>query len=137
MAIKSVNKLACMLATKKEENRMNMSIRRIILVLIIVQISAMPPRAQRLRMIQDSNEIVHLSEVYIRDVCVLPDSSTQTCYMVGPGFNSMRMYTIKNLKMWQGPKTIFRTSEGIWGDIHVVGIRAPEMHKYKENTISS
>lgn len=129
--MRSKKSLGCLLATKKEENRMNMSIRRIILILIIILISTIPIRAQRRRMIQDSNEIVHVSEIYMRDVCILPDSSTRTYYMVGPGFNSVRMYTSKDLKMWQGPKTIFRTPEDIWGDIRVINIWAPEMHKYK------
>jgi arabinan endo-1,5-alpha-L-arabinosidase len=111
---------------------MNMNIHKIILILIIFLIPAMPTRAQRRRMIQDANEIVRLSEIYMRDVCILPDSSTQTYYMVVPGFNSVRMYTSKDLKMWQGQKTIFRTPEDIWGDIHVVGIWAPEMHKYRD-----
>jgi arabinan endo-1,5-alpha-L-arabinosidase len=90
-----------------------------------------PARAQR-RMPQDSNEIVPLSEIRMRDVCILPDATTKTYYMVGPGWNSVRVYTSKDLKAWQGPKTIFRTPEDIWGDIRVVGIWAPEMHKYKD-----
>ncbi len=79
----------------------------------------------------DSDEIVHLSDIHMRDVCILPDPATQTYYMIGPGRNSVRMYTSKDLKMWQGPKTIFRTPEDIWGDIRVVGIWAPEMHQYQ------
>jgi arabinan endo-1,5-alpha-L-arabinosidase len=81
---------------------------------------------------QDSDEIIHLSEIYMRDVCILPDPASKTYYMVGPGRNSVRMYTSRDLKTWQGPKTIFRTPEDIWGDIRVVGIWAPEMHKYKD-----
>ena len=68
----------------------------------------------------------------MRDVCILPDKVNQTYYMVGPGRNSVRVYTSKDLKMWQGPKTIFRTPEDIWGDIRVINIWAPEMHKYKD-----
>ena len=69
---------------------------------------------------------------YLRDVCILPDPATHTYYMIGPGRNSVRMYTSKDLKLWQGPKTIFRTPDDIWGDIRVIGIWAPEMHRYKD-----
>ena len=85
----------------------------------------------RFRIPQDSNAITHLSDIRMRDVCILPDEATQTYYMVGPGWNSVRIYTSKDLKMWQGPKTVFRTPEDIWGDIRVINIWAPEMHKYK------
>jgi enterochelin esterase-like enzyme/GH43 family beta-xylosidase len=91
--------------------------------------TAQPPRR---RIPQDSNEILPLSEIYMRDVCILPDAANGTYYMIGPGRNSVRMYTSKDLKTWQGPKTIFRTPDDIWGDIPVVSIWAPEMHKYKE-----
>ena len=67
----------------------------------------------------------------MRDVCILPDEATQTYYMVGPGRNSVRVYTSKDLKMWQGPRTIFSPPADIWGDIRVLSIWAPEMHKYK------
>lgn len=94
--------------------------------------NTIPDTGQRRRHFgADSNEIIHLSEIYMRDVCILPDEATQTYYMVGPGRNSVRMYTSKDLKTWQGPQTIFRTPEDIWGDIRVRGIWAPEMHKYK------
>jgi beta-xylosidase len=80
---------------------------------------------------QDSNEIVHLSKIRMRDVCILPDAASETYYMIGPGWNSVRAYTSKDLKTWQGPKTIFRTPEDIWGDVRIVGIWAPELHAYK------
>ncbi len=109
-----------------------MSMRKTSLILIVALVSGTPAGAQRRQMLQDSNDIIHLSEIYMRDVCILPDAATQTYYMVGPGFNSVRVYTSEDLKMWQGPKTIFRTPDDIWGDIRVVGIWAPEMHKYKD-----
>lgn len=84
------------------------------------------------RMIHDSDQILPLSEIRMRDVCILPDTATQTYYMVGPGFNSVRIFTSKDLKSWQGSKTIYRTPEDIWGDIRVINIWAPEMHKYKD-----
>jgi beta-xylosidase len=107
-----------------------MSIPKISFILTVVFITAMPACAQRRRPAQDSDEIVHLSKIYMRDVCILPDAATRTYYMVGPGRNSVRVYTSKDLKTWQGPKTIFKTPEDIWDDIRVVGIWAPEMHKY-------
>jgi len=101
-------------------------------ICVIVCIMTMPAWAQRRRSPQDSNDIIHLSQIRMRDVCILPDEATETYYMVGPGWNSVRIYTSKDLKMWQGPKTIFRTPEDIWGEIRVVNIWAPEMHKYKD-----
>jgi len=98
---------------------------------IAVCLMTIPVWAQA-RMPQDSNDILPLSEIYMRDVCILPDAATRTYYMVGPGRNSVRVYTSKDLKTWQGPTTVFRTPEDIWGDIRVVSIWAPEMHKYKD-----
>ena len=107
--------------------------RKTSLILFVVLVSAIHAGAQERRRIpQDSNEIIHLSEIYMRDVCILPDPAAQTYYMVGPGRNSVRVYTSKDLKMWQGPRTIFRTPDDIWGDIRVVSIWAPEMHKYRD-----
>lgn len=106
--------------------------RRTGLILVLVLVSTVPAWAQRRRMMQDSNDIVHLSEIHMRDVCILPDPGSQTYYMIGPGWNSVRAYTSRDLKMWQGPKTIFRTPEDIWGDIRVINIWAPEMHRYKD-----
>lgn len=100
-----------------------------IVTIILLSIS-IPVSAQR-GMPRDSNEIIPLSEIMMRDVCILPDAASKTYYMIGPGFNSVRMYTSKDLKTWQGPKTIFRTPDDIWGDIRAAGIWAPEMHKYK------
>jgi len=99
--------------------------------LIVVLAVAAPAFAQPRGLPQDSNEIVPLSNVRMRDVCILPDEATGTYYMVGSGWNSVRVYTSKDLKSWQGPKTVFRTPPNLWGDIRIVGIWAPEMHKYK------
>jgi arabinan endo-1,5-alpha-L-arabinosidase len=99
--------------------------------LIVALATAAPTGAQPRGMPQDSNEIVPLSSIRMRDVCIMPDAATRTYYMVGPGRNSVRVYTGKDLRTWQGPRTVFRTPEDIWGDIRVVGIWAPEMHKYK------
>ncbi len=109
-----------------------MNRRRGDLVLLAVLVASAPAWAQRRGAPQDSNEIVPLADIRMRDVCILPDAASQTYYIVGPGWNSVRVYTSKDLKTWQGPRTIFRTPEGIWGDIRVIGIWAPEMHKYRD-----
>lgn len=100
-------------------------------MLLGVLVAAGPGWGQRRGRVEDPNQITHLSDIYMRDVCILPDPATQTYYMIGPGGNSVRVYTSKDLKMWQGPRTVFRTPDDIWGDIRVRGIWAPEMHKYK------
>lgn len=109
-----------------------MSTSKVSFILAIAFVIAMPVWAQRRRMPQDSNEIVHLSEIRMRDVCILPDAASKTYYMIGMGWNSVRAYTSMDLKTWQGPKTIFRTPEDIWGDIRVVSIWAPELRVMKK-----
>ena len=80
----------------------------------------------------DPARTLALSEIRMRDVCVLADPETQTYYMVGPGWaGSVRMFTSKDLKTWTGHQTIFRAGDDMWGDIPVVGIWAPELHKYQ------
>jgi hypothetical protein len=83
------------------------------------------------RMMEDSTNIVKLSSIHLRDVCILPDQATKTYYMVGPGFRTVRVFTSKDLVNWQGPCTIFRPATNIWDNIPVVNIWAPEMHTYK------
>ncbi len=80
----------------------------------------------------DSDAIVPLADIRLRDVCILPDAASKTYYMVGPGRNSVRIYVSKDMKNWQGPKTIFKTPEDMWDDVRVRNIWAPEMHKYKD-----
>ncbi len=109
-----------------------MSTQKMVLLTAVTLISTMPAWGQRRGAVQDPNQITHLSDIYLRDVCILPDASTQTYYMVGPGGNSVRVYTSKDLKMWQGPRTVFSPPADIWGDIRVRGIWAPEMHKYRD-----
>jgi len=108
-----------------------MSTLRVSLILTMA-LGTAPAWAQPRGIPQDSNEITPLSEIRMRDVCILPEPATQTYYMVGPGWNSVRVYTSKDLKTWQGPKTVFRTPEDIWGDIRVISIWAPEMHRYRD-----
>lgn len=109
-----------------------MRMRRTCLIQIIVLAMVRPAWTQPRGIPQDSNEIVQLSDIRMRDVCILPDAATRTYYMVGSGWNSVRVYTSTDLRTWQGPRTVFRTPDDIWGDIRVVGIWAPEMHKYRD-----
>ena len=108
-----------------------MSLLRPAMIVLVLQAASACVSQEARPAARDSDEAVHLSEIYMRDVCILPDTDTQTYYMVGPGRNSVRVYTSKDLKEWRGPRTVFRTPEDIWGDIAVEGIWAPEMHKYR------
>jgi GH43 family beta-xylosidase len=72
-----------------------------------------------------------LADVRMRDVCICPDPSTQTYYMVGPGFRGVRVYISKDLRTWEGPRIIYQPPNDVWGDIAVMNIWAPEMHIYK------
>ena len=71
-----------------------------------------------------------LADIRWRDICVYPDPVTETYFMVGPGWKSVRMYTSKDLLNWYGPKTIYNAPSDVWGNIPVVGIWAPEFHAY-------
>lgn len=72
-----------------------------------------------------------LADLRWRDVCILPDPSTKTYYIVGPGGRGVRSYSSKDLITWEGPKTIYTAPPDVWGDIPVVSIWAPEIHLYK------
>lgn len=88
---------------------------------------AQPGAAQR-------PETIQLKDIRMRDVCVLADKVTQTYSMVGPGrFDrraQVRVYTSKDLITWNGPRPIYTVTDDLWGDIRVVGIWAPELHRY-------
>src|SRR6201999_3607048 len=80
-----------------------------------------------------------LADIRMRDVCIFTDEKTKTYYAVSAGRapakdgfrNSIvRAFTSKDLIGWEGPHTIFRTPNDLWGDINIVGIWAPEMHFY-------
>ena len=104
--------------------------KRIFLVLLLSLLAAAPRAAQTPA--TESSKTIQLADIRMRDVCILPDAASKTYYMVGPSFRAgVRAYVSKDLKTWTGPKTIFTTPPGIWGDIQPVGIWAPEMHFYK------
>jgi arabinan endo-1,5-alpha-L-arabinosidase len=72
-----------------------------------------------------------LADIRMRDVCILPDTAARTYYMVGPGWRSVRVYTSKDLFVWEGPKTVYTPPDSLWGSIRIAGIWAPEMHAYR------
>jgi len=73
----------------------------------------------------------HLSEIKLRDVCIVADPATKTYYMVGPAGRGVRLYSSKDLKTWHGPQLIFRAPDDHWGAIPLVSVWAPEMHIYQ------
>ena len=76
-------------------------------------------------------EKVKLYDMHWRDVCILPDTATGYYYMIGPGGKTVLSYRSKDLINWEDPRTIFEIPEGFWGDIEIVNIWAPELHRYK------
>ena len=86
--------------------------------------------AQEQPVMQPENTI-KLSDIRMRDVCILPNPASKIYYMIGPSHRSVRVYTSTDLLNWQEPQTIFSPPADIWGDIPVVGIWAPELHVYK------
>ena len=83
---------------------------------------------------------VRLTDVRMRDVCILADETTRTYYAVsstfvpaseGRGRPAVRAYTSKDLATWEGPHIIFQTPPDFWGQANIRGIWAPELHSYK------
>lgn len=81
-----------------------------------------------------------LSDVRLRDVCILADEKTRTYYAVAatrapdkPGFRNagVQAYTSKNLVSWEGPIVIFQAPDDLWGDVAIKSVWAPELHAYK------
>jgi GH43 family beta-xylosidase len=73
-----------------------------------------------------------LSEIRMRDACILPDESTQTYYLVASARSGVRAHTSRDLIHWEGPHIIYRTPPEMWGaDVHIESIWAPEIHFYK------
>jgi arabinan endo-1,5-alpha-L-arabinosidase len=74
----------------------------------------------------------NLAAIRMRDVCILPDPTTRTYYMIASTWRGVRAYTSKDLVNWEGPHLIFRTPEGFWPDTQMSGIWAPELHRYRD-----
>jgi hypothetical protein len=90
----------------------------------------LPGQSQQSRQQPDS---IKLSNINMRDVCILPDPASKTYYMVGAGRqNSVRAYTSTDLATWYGPEIIFTAPDSLWGDIEIFGIWAPELHAYRD-----
>ena len=83
---------------------------------------------------------VRLADVRMRDVCILVDETTRTYYAVsstfalpkeGYGRSAVRVYSSKDLIIWEGPHVVFQTPANFWGGVNIRSIWAPEMHAYK------
>lgn len=74
-----------------------------------------------------------LSDIWMRDACVMPDVAGGTYYMVASDRGAaVRAYTSKNLVDWEGPHVIYQTPDDMWGnDVEINSIWAPEIHAYK------
>lgn len=75
---------------------------------------------------------IALADIRTRDICILADAATKTYYMVGPGRGGIAQYTSKDLAIWDGPRQVFTTPQGVWPGVQTGGIWAPEIHKYKD-----
>lgn len=74
---------------------------------------------------------VRLKDMKWRDVCILTDQNSGYYYMVGPGGKSVYCYRSKDLLNWEDGRPIFTIPENFWGDIDILSIWAPEIHRYK------
>jgi hypothetical protein len=75
---------------------------------------------------------IKLTDIRWRDMCILPDPVTKTYYMVGSLGRGVGCYTSKDLLNWYGPVRIYDALQDVWGDIPIVSIGAPELHRYKD-----
>jgi hypothetical protein len=73
-----------------------------------------------------------LPDIRLRDVCILRHAPSKTYYAVSSAGRSVRAFTSKDLVTWQGPQTIFQTPAGIWGEIEIRSIWAPELIAYRD-----
>lgn len=96
------------------------------LLLVVFPVLAQEPGQPELR-------TAKLSDIWMRDACVLPDEKTQTYFMVASGRGAtVRAYTSKDLISWEGPHIVYRTPAEMWGeDVEIRSIWAPEIHAYK------
>lgn len=100
-------------------------------LLLIIGLSIQYELRAQSRM-QSEPKDISLADIRWRDMCILPDPATKTYYMVGPGGRGVGCYTSKDLLNWYGPTRIYDAPQDVWGNIPVVSIWAPEMHKYKD-----
>jgi GH43 family beta-xylosidase len=76
--------------------------------------------------------VTRLGVIRMRDVCILPDPTTRTYYMIASAGRGVRAYTSRDLSTWEGPHSIFRTPENFWPETQMRGIWAPELHRYRD-----
>lgn len=84
-----------------------------------------------------NNSSLELSEIYIRDPYILPDTKTNTYYMYRSGtvrgengieLGGVEVFKSKDLKNWEGPVQVFTVPANNW----ITGrVWAPEVHEYK------
>ena len=101
------------------------------ILLIIIAIMTMTAAEAQTQRSGPQTGTFKFSDIRWRDMCVLPDPSSQTYYIVGPGGRGVRAYTSKDLVNWTGPQMIYNAPQDVWGNIPIVSIWAPEMHFYK------
>lgn len=88
--------------------------------------------------------MLRFTDIRMRDTCIVADRATERYYAitsVNPdastgdphtyGIPTVRAYASQDLIHWTGPQVIFETPPGFWGDIHIKGIWAPELHQYQ------
>lgn len=82
-----------------------------------------------------------LSDVRLRDICILTDEKTKTYYAVAAtrpsdkaGFRNagVQAYKSKDLINWEGPTVIYQVPDDLWGDVPIKAVWAPELHFYKD-----
>jgi beta-xylosidase len=103
------------------------------LSLLATLLAAPPARAQGAPRARPAQPITtaRLTDIHMRDIGVLADSSTHTYYAVASAGRAVRAYTSKDLVNWTGPHIVFQTPPDFWGDVNIRSIWAPEMHAYK------
>jgi hypothetical protein len=94
----------------------------IILAFSVITVAQNMPPANRPQMKRpNQNGIVNLDSLRWRDMCIVPDPSTKTYYIVGPGGRSVRSYSSKDLINWEGPKMIYTAPKDVWGNSKHMG----------------
>jgi len=101
----------------------------ILTILIIINCSVMIESKAQSPV--QADKIVKLADMHWRDMCIYPDPTSKTYYIVGPGWRGVKCYSSKDLLNWKGPITIYDAPKDIWGEIPIVSIWAPELHAYK------
>lgn len=98
------------------------------LLVLLVAVPFLTPSA----VAQDTTS-ARLSDIRMRDACVLPDERTETYYLVASARGAaVRAYTSKDLIAWEGPHIVYRTPDEMWGtNVHIRSIWAPEIHAYE------